>query len=153
MFSTDPLAHERFRTILTDALGNLDDEAPYEVAADGILSEFPHAHFEYRTNEAGARLRRVVVEGTWEVDPLPAWMDGPTRADAAPTHAHPFVPVRYKGRVEPGCGHVTMTFCHKPREDAAHLGDIRPSCPVATGPCPGDDHGVICKEPCRSADR
>jgi hypothetical protein len=65
MTATDPLAHERFRTILTDNL----TRAEKAVIRDGILEDFPDAHFEYRTNDAGVRVRRVVAEGAWEVDP------------------------------------------------------------------------------------
>lgn len=79
--TTDPLAYERFRAILTDAV--VCAQQSDVSAIDAALADFPDAHFEYRTNDAGVRLRKVVVEGTWEVDPLPAWMDGPTRTDVA----------------------------------------------------------------------
>jgi hypothetical protein len=81
-YSTDPLAIERFRTILTapiEAEAGTEDYSDESIVGQ-ILSAFPEAHFEYRTNEAGVRLRKVVVGGTWEVDPLPTWMDGTTRA-------------------------------------------------------------------------
>ena len=74
MTSADPLAHERFRTIVSDVLGNLDDAEPYENAAEAVVDAFPEAHFEYRTNAAGVRLRKAVVESGWEVDLNP---DGP----------------------------------------------------------------------------
>lgn len=65
MSATDPLARERFRTILTDNL----TRANKSVILDGILEDLPEARFEYRTNEAGIRVRRVVVAGEWEADP------------------------------------------------------------------------------------
>jgi hypothetical protein len=76
MSDTDPLAHERFRTILMGPIeaeadliyeggGSYDDDAVVEALAD----LFPDAHFEHRTNDAGVRVRRVVVAGGWEVDP------------------------------------------------------------------------------------
>jgi hypothetical protein len=84
MTSADPLADERFRTIVSDTLRdfvteNYPDSWFDDSSVSMLAREFPEAHFEYRTNEAGVRLRKVVVESGWEVDPLPAWMDGPTR--------------------------------------------------------------------------
>jgi hypothetical protein len=65
MSDTDPLAHERFRTILTDAF----EWTPTDTGVDAACEIFPDAHFEHRTNDAGVRVRRVVVAGEWEVDP------------------------------------------------------------------------------------
>lgn len=106
---TDPLAVERFRTILADALGQAaNEEDGYvdpEALADEFLPSFPGARFERTVNPAGVRVRRLVVVTDWEVDP----------DQAAP--------------------------------------DQQPTCPVVTGPCPGDDRGVICATGCRTADR
>jgi hypothetical protein len=73
MTSADPLAHERFRTIVSDCIHDLDlDYDGLNLSTSDIVrqfaAEFPEAHFEYRTNEAGVRLRKVVVESGWEVD-------------------------------------------------------------------------------------
>lgn len=85
---TDPLARERFRTTLAESARAAnwdpqsfgDDADPYAFA-EQIASAFPGAHFEYQTNAADVRMRRVVVEGEWEVNPLPdlrpEWADGP----------------------------------------------------------------------------
>jgi hypothetical protein len=76
--TTDPLAHERLRTILTDRIdagfyqgGEIAEQADPDAVAGDILDAFPDAHFEYRTNDAGVAVRRVVAEGAWETDP--AW--------------------------------------------------------------------------------
>jgi hypothetical protein len=80
MSDTDPLARERFRTIL---LGPIEAEAERiwddhgisygdDAAAAEIVGSFPEAYFERRTNDNGVRMRRVVVIGEWEVDPMPA---------------------------------------------------------------------------------
>jgi hypothetical protein len=76
MPATDPLAYERFRTILIDAAdeviyggSDIPDQVDPSALAERIVNDFPDAHFEYRTNDAGVRVRRVVVEGTWGVDP------------------------------------------------------------------------------------
>jgi hypothetical protein len=76
----NPLARERFRTIL---MGPIEAEAD-RVWKDGpasfdegsivetLASLFPDAHFEHCTNDAGVRVRRVVVASDWEVDPAAA---------------------------------------------------------------------------------
>jgi hypothetical protein len=75
MTSADPLAHERFRTIVSDTLQDfLREHFPNaswfeDGSVNMIASEFPEAHFEYRVNEAGVRVRKVVVESRGEVDP------------------------------------------------------------------------------------
>lgn len=74
MTSIDPLAGERFRTILGDRLHDIDlDFDGVDVSTgdlvDRIIDEFPQAHFEYRVNEAGVRVRKVVVESREESDP------------------------------------------------------------------------------------
>ena len=75
MTSTDPLAHERFRTILSDRVHDIDMETDsyHDLSAgdvvDQLAAEFPEAHFEYRTNEQGVRVRKVVVKSREEVDP------------------------------------------------------------------------------------
>lgn len=79
MSDADPLARERFRTILLGPIeaeanliyeggGSYADEA---VVAD-LIGQFPEAYFERRTNDNGVRMRRVVVISEWEVDPMPA---------------------------------------------------------------------------------
>jgi cytochrome c1 len=85
--NANPLAAERFRTIVADAIaghpvgsGRGSQAAEVEDVADA----FPDARFEYQTNDAGVRLRRVAVASEWEVDPLPAWMaDARTDGGAA----------------------------------------------------------------------
>jgi hypothetical protein len=79
MTDTDPLAAERFRTVLTDVIGKqIDDHydggahANEDEVAKDILDHFPEAHFEHRTNEHGVPMRRVAVAGEWEVDPAPS---------------------------------------------------------------------------------
>jgi hypothetical protein len=79
MSDTDPLAHERFRTILTDAVESTGYDAyangldaDPDVASSKVIGLFPEAYFEHRTNDAGVRVRRVVVASEWEVDPEPA---------------------------------------------------------------------------------
>jgi len=77
MTSADPLAHERFRTIVGDTLSDfLQEYYPNawlnDASVEMLAAEFPEAHFEYRTNEAGVRLRKVVMESREEVDPNPA---------------------------------------------------------------------------------
>jgi hypothetical protein len=73
---TDPLATERFRTIAADAFRSEfdrvygDGRQMDEGVISGVLVDhFPSAHFEYRTNQHGVHIRRVVAEGVWEVDP------------------------------------------------------------------------------------
>lgn len=91
MTSTDPLAVERFRTIISDNLTRADRD----VVRDGILEDFPGAYFEHRTNEHGVRMRRVVAEGEWEVDPHPVeplstghCTDPSCSSAHIPNHAH-----------------------------------------------------------------
>lgn len=72
MTSADPLAHERFRTIVSDVMLDArsyygERAADHTVLTEAVASEFPEAHFEYRTNEQGVRVRKVVVEGREEV--------------------------------------------------------------------------------------
>ena len=73
MTSADPLAHERFRTIVADTLYDfLREHYPNntwlnDASVEMLAAEFPEAHFEYRTNEQGVRVRKVVVEGREEV--------------------------------------------------------------------------------------
>lgn len=62
--SPDPLANERFRTIVADAT----DSNPDGLRVRNLVDAFPDAHFEYRRNAAGVRIRRVVVASHWEVD-------------------------------------------------------------------------------------
>jgi hypothetical protein len=71
MTSTDPLAYEWFRTILFDAIAATDIDASTDDHVQAIATSFPDAHFEHRMNEHGARVRRVVVEGEWEINPSP----------------------------------------------------------------------------------
>jgi hypothetical protein len=78
MPDTDPLAVERFRTILTDTIRDtgydaygMADEADPDTVAIRLVHQFPEAHFEHRVNEHGAAVRRVVVAGEWETDPNP----------------------------------------------------------------------------------
>lgn len=70
----DPLAHEHLRTIITNALWE-------DSVADVASEKFPEAHFEYRKNENGVRMRRVVAVTEWEVDPVAVWASGPSTAD------------------------------------------------------------------------
>lgn len=76
MTSADPLAHERFRTIVDTAIHEAQragwpaDAIVVELARM-VGDEFPEAHFEYRTNEHGVRVRKVVVESGEEVYPDP----------------------------------------------------------------------------------
>lgn len=74
--TTDPLAQERFRTLVADAIGGppITATGSYLPNTVRVVDAFPEARFEHRTNEAGVRLRRVAVASEWEVDPLPAWM-------------------------------------------------------------------------------
>jgi hypothetical protein len=101
MTSTDPLAIERFRTILTDIIGRqIDDHYDGGAYADEdevtkeVLDQFPDAHFEYRTNEHGVRVRKVVVASEWENDPTPEPLSIGRCTDTAcssayiPNHAH-----------------------------------------------------------------
>lgn len=75
MKAEDVLAVERFRTVIAQSvsdqrqaysLGLVGD--PFSVA-DVVVDRFATAHFEYRTNSAGVKLRRVVVTDQWEADP------------------------------------------------------------------------------------
>ena len=74
MTSIDPLAGERFRTIVGETIENAQragwpsDDIVNELVPM-IVDEFPQAHFEYRVNEAGVRVRKVVVESREEIDP------------------------------------------------------------------------------------
>jgi hypothetical protein len=101
MSDTDPLAHERFRTILTDAVESTGYDAyangldaDPDVASSKVIGLFPEAYFEHRTNDAGVRVRRVVVASEWEVDPEPAPVNSGRCTDPAcstayiPNHAH-----------------------------------------------------------------
>jgi len=76
MTSADPLAHERFRTIVSDTFQSEFDGVygdgrmmDADVLAETLAGHFPDAHFEYRTNDVGVCLRRVVAAGKWEADP------------------------------------------------------------------------------------
>jgi hypothetical protein len=72
MTSIGPLAGERFRTIVSDTLHDaLAERAELALVdvTERIIDEFPRAHFEYRVNEAGVRVRKVVVESREEIDP------------------------------------------------------------------------------------
>lgn len=122
MTATDPLALERFRTILTDTLDKMrpGTDFPHR-EAEPIVQRFPDAHFEYRTNEAGVRVRRVVVEGAWEVNPLPEWMDGPTRADLGSPAQVPPRPALCPGTARNGAP------CHA---EVGHKGGHRASFPA-----------------------
>lgn len=70
----NPVAREHFRTIVAEAVrkSGYDGYAagresdPHDAAYE-VLEQLPLAHFEYRINDAGVRLRRVVAEGLWEV--------------------------------------------------------------------------------------
>lgn len=68
MTAADPLAAERFRTIVAEAIDKPGMDAPWQ-EAEPIVDRFPDAYFEHRTNEHGVRVRRVVVASEWEVDP------------------------------------------------------------------------------------
>lgn len=77
---TETMARERVRTLLAEALveacdvtvsheGLLVDVVDVPSAADALLALFLCAHFEYATNVAGVRVRRITLVGQWEVDP------------------------------------------------------------------------------------
>lgn len=70
MTATNPLATERFRTIVTDALTEDGQSFPV-LTAEPVLQHFTDAHFEYRVNGNGVAERRVAVASEWEVDPAP----------------------------------------------------------------------------------
>lgn len=164
----DVLAVERFRTVLTDSVVWAQRNETSEV--DSVLAEFPSAQFVHDVNSAGVPVRRLVVHGEWEVDPNPPKVDprlgeaarvlgpsltspaDPYRTDAPPipwapaeSPTHPFEPVRYKGRIEEGCGHFTRinshegTMCGEPRSATIHP-------PVFTCCNAHDDQGEA--EPC-----
>lgn len=124
MTAADPLAAERFRTIVAEAIDKPGMDAPWQ-EAEPIVGRFPNAYFEYRTNEHGVRVRRVVVASEWEVDPTSA---PPAESDAGARH--PFVGTRYKGREVDTCSHVAVVapglgvMCHAPSGDPVH-GDER----------------------------
>jgi hypothetical protein len=135
MPATDPLAHERFRTTLADAIGETGydayaagSDADPDVSASKVLDAFPEAHFEREINGAGVAMRRVVAVGVWEVDPVQPSAPDPVVDASESAFAHPFVPVRYKGHIEDECGHVTMIsghegrMCNLSRENRVHLG-------------------------------
>lgn len=79
MTATDPLAHERFRTILAEAVRSTGydayadgQDADPDVAASKVLALFPDARFQLALNEHGVKVRRLVIHGEWEVNPTPA---------------------------------------------------------------------------------
>lgn len=77
--SFNPLAIERFRTILIDAIKAASDGVgrngewhfpePESLAAGMLPDLLVEAHFEYQTNGAGVAMRRVVIASDWEIDP------------------------------------------------------------------------------------
>jgi hypothetical protein len=79
MSTLDPLAIERFRTILTDIVDHAADDA-YEGGAaldvtgvvEQVLTALPGARFQLALNENGVKVRRLVIHGEWEVNPAPA---------------------------------------------------------------------------------
>lgn len=82
----DVLATERFRTIAADTVASagydaygMGAEADPDAVAQRLGQQFPDAHFEYRTNEAGVPVRRLVLISSWEVDPTSAATTGGPR--------------------------------------------------------------------------
>ncbi len=71
----DQLAVEHFRTLLTDSFRTEFDRVygdGRQMDADDIAGQvggqFPEAYYEFRTNEAGVPVRRLVLHGEWLVD-------------------------------------------------------------------------------------
>lgn len=71
----DQLAVEHFRTLLTDSFRTEFDR----VYGDGrqmdasdiagqVADQFPEAYYEFRTNDDGVPVRRLVLHGEWLVD-------------------------------------------------------------------------------------
>jgi hypothetical protein len=134
MPETDPLAVERFRTILTDAIRDTGydayamgaDAAP-ETAAVMLLGKFPDAHFARRVNEHGVAVRRVVVASEWENDPNPAQEP---QAGSAWADPHEFVGTRVRGRDIDSCSHVSLigrglgVMCHAGANDPIHTAAV-----------------------------
>ena len=134
----NPLATERFRTIVADAIGGTpvggrDGQSPDVVA---VVGAFPNAHFEYQTNGAGVRLRRVAVASDWEAYPLPEGVASspPESMDELPAPASTLPPMRPYAPPEtaphpfkPGwehdrCGHLTegLFVCGRVRSHSLH---------------------------------
>jgi hypothetical protein len=78
---TDPLALERFRTILADAIragsdgvgshGEWHFPEPDDLAAAMLPDLLGSARFQLALNEHGVKVRRLVIYGEWEVNPAP----------------------------------------------------------------------------------
>jgi hypothetical protein len=91
----DPMAVERLRTLLTDAIretgytaAGMGVDADPEVAAGKVLDSFPVAHFARWTNENDVPMRRLVIASEDEMDPSRTRPNPPTADEGSEAERH-----------------------------------------------------------------